>query len=336
MSMKHRHQLFVLAAVLVGCAGCSSSSNDAADVAAVAATVTTDVTSEGFGDPLSRPETPASIGELRRSPIEAALDIETDPVKLSVRWAEVNRAFRDAVEECMTNQGFREYRTMDFGAPSPEDFRPRAPEDDLRQYGYGPTLRARGQLFGIKPADPSLATEEDIVATYIEDMSGEELEAFFTQLASCESAADAQHPNGGDDLPLRIADEVYALREDAEQSVEVLAAWDSWSDCMFDAGFRFRDRRDAAAAAEEIMEPAFAYLADLIENRKTVSLEVEMEFEAILTPLADQEQLIVDSDLQCSESVRLQETIDTSIWNAESEWLAANGDRLALLLAESG
>ena len=258
-----------IATVAFGCSG--SDAPVSAPRATGSTTTVTIAPTEVFANPRAEvePQPVASDAVIARSPIDRLVGLETDPVLLSEAYAERSTAYAEELTACMTENGFDEYRAEVPEWPSAEDLLQRDPVANVALYGYGPTIVLRSRTEGQFTPEPE--PEADPIADYLDGHPDMDEDTFFTNHDSCRSKAAAKHPRPEPTFPEVLAEEIAELRQQARGSVEVVAAWDAWSNCMAADGYEVATRADARGMIEELGLPLLELLDQVARDNRVPS-----------------------------------------------------------------
>ncbi len=99
-------------------------------------------------------------------------------------------------------------------------------------------------------------------------------------------------------------------------------------------GYELRSRQDARSSIEEQGLHLIEILNEVARGSRVVNEEARATFVEEVDQLAETEEQLVAADLACTAEVAVDVITAEAIREAEIAWIDANGDRVALLLAE--
>ncbi len=323
----------------VACSGSSDVALDAEEPSSAERPVVTVAATGDFANPTTSPEplnAPEAGVEIERSPIDELLGFETDPYRLSARYAEQAGRYVDDVDSCMDTEGFDGFRAETPELPRPEDLVADGPEFDLATIGYGPSIVLRSRFDAIE-SGASPVDEEQVelsgAGRYLADNPETDEDAFFTQLNECTDEAWQRHPPPTPSYPQQLAEEIGVLRTEARQTEPVQRAWAEWASCLQAEGYDVAGRQDMRELVEEAGLPLFEQLNAWAATTPGLSDQELETFASELDNLASFERTLVELDLDCAAASRADEITRQEIDRAEAAWIDANAERVELLLA---
>ncbi len=263
-----------------------------------------------------------------QSPLDLHLGTATDPRALSDGYTAAYEGHAESVTRCMRAHGYDGYTYTQLTPPSPEEFLSGAQASDsalVSQFGYGP-VGALGHAI-----DTRIVVSSNSVV--VEDPSiprpgTPAREVYSGHKSQCldDAAAVIVLP---DQLPGIVTDAFADLRQATFSSQEMQELWAEWSSCLAATGQAFGNRADIA---ELFDSKAAAIRVDLslVKLDSDIPQTITERFDA----LAQQERQVVLSDLACAAETNLDARMSTVISEAETRFLAANGDWIALEMAD--
>jgi hypothetical protein len=135
---------------------------------------------------------------------------------------------------------------------------------------------------------------------------------------------------------MQIAEEIAELRSSVFNSPEIVEVTDQWSVCMNEAGFDVADRNEAIRLVWAERAEADEFVSRFLGSTVLPTEAEVREFEDLAGPLEEFEVAVVEADILCANATGETDVRRSMLWEAETAWLEANNDRVALLLAEIG
>lgn len=267
------------------------------------------------------------------SPIDSTLGFITDVDDLKRYLENASEEHARLVNECMLERGWddfhydaiRPYSELDFVA-TPY----RRSEQELRRFGYGAVYNAATsveQAFRLADLE---ANPPPIQAAPQRSEAAQQTRNHDS--GDCLDFAAENAPDLPNRVPLSVQEIVYEFRASVADSAPVQLVWQQWSECMGSSGYHYADRQAIAQDFEQRSSPV--QMAIMNGGTQLPSQELLAELGAQIDEIQAIESAVIDADVACSTEVALDDRIGEIVYQAEREFVEAQGDRL-LAAAES-
>jgi hypothetical protein len=305
-----------------------------------------------FADPSgSSPGSADQLAEdyrLALSPIERAFGLPDDVFQISEILKAHSREKADGVTACMSSLGFDGFVDVPEVSPEPADLADFSSTEAVASFGYGPAITLRSmldQLTGttdLLETDPNLVPADernwenfDPIVAYLETNPQVDEEDFAANYGRCHDQVAADQPAPQVEAPRVVAEEIYEVRTSAASTPAAVAAWDAWSRCLAEDGYRFITRVSIRTDMESRGEPMRGEIVKILQSGSDVDDGDLEDLEQRIEDLAELERAIAQSDVACAQSTDLDDTLRAERDRVEQAWLDGNEDRIRLLLAEA-
>ncbi len=336
----------LVAAVSVGCRGEMEGGQPTRRPIGETTGVVTTLDIDDFADPQrfadgqppnaeQDPERSETSVEVPRTPIEQALGLTLDAVELSEQWRLAREGFARDLSRCLAEEGYSGYPEVVQPHPTPEELADPARAGGVLEFGYGVTLGLRAQLIGLTASAEESADPSDPGDAFVAQLPERDREPFVRLRALCRNTARTDNPLPADTVPMQIADEVSDLRAAAVSSPEVTTAWDLWRRCVRGEGYMVESREDAYESVAALGGDAQRAIETFGLENRTLTKDDEARISKLIDEVAMVERAMVAADEQCAAESDVFEVTQQAIFAAELAWLEDNGERVAVLLAES-